>query len=275
MPVGQGRHGYFDIGGVKYPCFNVAYTSPRNLIAGMPVGNSWASAHAEGARSGRVVAQMFLREKSTEMLSATFWNLLMTRTFSAGFDDTGSFTLKAATGRRLRTLANAKFESVSVGVSFGGQVGLTCVFVSPAPASKADETQTTYAFELDNSPPLMFDKATFSGITGPVHGFEFTYANNHQPNAPLNGTKFLTSWDAGPFTCAAKVTVPEHVAANEPFADEANLTMSLVGGVTRVFSFTAVVPNTPDDVNITPGQLFQTYDCLVKGNATTPPLVIT
>lgn len=275
MPVPQGRHGYLDIGGVKYPGFNIAYTSPRNLIAGMPVGNTWPSAHAEGAQSGRAVAQIFLREKSLEAISATFWNLLMTRTFSGGFDDTGSFTLTLGSGRRKRVMSSAKFESATVGVSFGGQVGLTCVFVSPAPGVLTDETQSTYANQTDNSPPLMFDKATFGGITGPVHGFEFTFANNHQPNAPLNGTKYLTSWDAGAMTCGARIVVPEHLAASEPFADEASISMSLAGAVTRLFTFTNVVANTPKDVNVTPGQLFQTYDCLVKGNTTTPPLVIT
>lgn len=276
MPVQQGRHGYFEIAGVKYPCYDIRYQAPRNLVAALPVSNTWVTAHGLGARTSRVVARMLLREKSTELLAATFWNLLMQRTWSAGFDDTTAFAMNVATGRRLRALTNCKFESANVVVAFGAPVALNCVFLCPGVATKSDQLAADYLNTFDNSPPLMFDKATFGGITGPVHQFEFTYSNNHLPNGPLNGTKFLTSWDAGVRSAAVKLLVPEHVAASEPFADEGQISLSLVGGVTRVFTFTSVVPNDPDDIALQPGQLFQEYNGLVKGNAAGDiPMVVT
>lgn len=276
MPVPQARHGFLTINGVTYPAYGASYNGPRNLVQGLPVGNTWGTNFAEGLKTSRWVGRIMVREKATEVLALAFWNLFLSRTFSGGFDDTAAVSLVWATGRRTRTMANAKAEAFTLTMSKGAPIGLTAVFVAPAPASMADQTPTTYGNTFDNSPPLMFDKATFGGITGSVYGCEITYANNHQPNGPLDATKVLSSWDAGLITCGCRLTFAEHLAASEPFADAANLTIALAGATTRNLSLTAVTPNDPHDVpDSGVGQVYQTYNCIVQGSASVAPLVVT
>lgn len=273
MSIAQGRNGYVSFGGSLVPVYDWNIQSPRNLVAPTPVGNSWVTNHAEGLRTSRFVANIMVREKATEVLAQGWWDRFLTRTWSGGFDDTPTTTIIASNAKKTFTLTNAKAESFVLTCALGMPIGLQVVFVAPSKPAKADVTPAAYA-PVDASPPLMFDKVTLGGITGNCYGFEITYANNHLPNGPLNGTKSLSSWDAGVYTCGAKFTFDARAAASEPFADDANITISLAGAATRLFSLTDVVPNDPDDANANVGQAFLTYNCLVKGNTTTPPLVV-
>lgn len=277
MPVPQGRHGYLTIGGTTYPVYRFQNLSPRNLVSGHPLGNTWGTNNAEGLKTGRLFVEFMVREKATEVLALAFWNLWLSRTFTAGFDDTSALSIVAASGRRTRTYANAKAESFTLRIAKGAPVGLSAVFVSPAPPTAADQTPTDYSKTVDNSPPLMFDKVSFGGVSGSVYGCEITFSNNHMPNGPLDASKTLSSWDAGVITCGARFTFAEHVAG-EPFADGASLTVTLTGAATRILTLTSVTVNNPLDLDAGVGQLFQPYDCLVQGaGGITPaaPLVVT
>lgn len=274
MAVQQGRHGYVTINGTTYPALSVSSGAPRNLVTGLPIGNTWATNFAEGLQTGRFTVRFLARIKATEVLSTTFWNYWLSRPFAGGFDDTAGLTIVHSTGRRTRTYANAKAESLVITVAKGAVVGITGVFVSPAPPTRGDVTPATYANQVDNSGPLMFDAVTFGGITGGVYGFELTYTNNHQPDGPLDGTKYLSAYNAGGIACGASFTFPEHLAAQEPFADAANLTVTIAGGATRTLSLTGVVANNPTDVDHDLGQIYQPYRCLVLGTASVAPLVV-
>jgi len=276
MAIPQGRHGYVSIGGVKYPVFNWQMPNPRNLIAPQPMGNSWSTSFAEGLKTSRFTASMMVREKTGEILSAakTFFNLFLARTWTGGFDDTAATTIIAHNGLKSYTLANAKAEAFTLTIAKGMMVGLSVVFVAPGIPTIADSLPADYSNTIDNSPPLMFDKVTFGGITGNIYGAEITYSNNHQPNGPLDGTKTLASYDAGSPSAGASFTFASRQIASEPFADGATITVALAGGSTNTLSLTKVVPNNPYDGNANIGQSFVTYNCLIQGDTVNKPITI-
>jgi hypothetical protein len=275
MAIAQGRHGYVSIGGTLYPVYSWRMDRPRNLQAPLPVGNTWTTNFAEGLQSTRFVAEMKVREKASEILAAAWWNRFLSRPFAGGFDDTATQTVIASNGKRLHTLANAKAEAFVLRIQPGMPIGLQAVFVAPGLPSHSAHVPTDYTNTIDDSPPLMADKASFGGISGGIFGAEITYANNHLPDARLVGTKTLSAWDAGVISCGAALTFDARTAAEYPFADGATLTIALVGAATRTLSLTRVIPNNPDDAGSGTGQNFVTYNCLVQGTATTPPLVVT
>lgn len=276
MSVAQGRHGYVQVGGVKYPCYNWGIRTPRNITPGMPTGSTWATHFAEGAQSSRIVMSFELREKMTESLALAFWQRWTARTFTGGFDDTATSTVVVASGMKTRTFSNCKAESFVLTCAFGQPIGLQAVFLAPGKPSLADALVTDYS-HLDTSPPLMFDRLTVGGLTGNVYGIELSYTNNHQPDAPLTGTKVLAGWDAGAMGVGFSVRVKEHATSGAPFSDgdTASLTLNGASGGSRLFTLTSLAANNPDDVDVNPGQIYQTYQALVMGSATTAPLVIT
>lgn len=275
MAVLQGRNGYITIGGTNYPVFDWAIDSPRNLAAPLPVGNSWGTNFAEGLKSSRLVVNFDVRESATEVLATAFWALWLSRSWSGGFDDTSASAIVASDSGQAATLANAKAESFVLTCRPGQQVGLQGVFLAPGVPSLADATPAAYA-PVDASAPLMFDKVTFGGLAnGPVYGFELSYANNHLPNKPLDGTKVLSSWDAGAMTCGVALTFAAFRAAATPFSDADDVTVSLVGATTRVLTLQSVIPNDSNNRGANLGQVFRTWNCLVQGSATYPPLRVT
>lgn len=273
--IPQGRFGYFSIAGSLYPVFRWTPQGPRNLAVGQGVGNSWGTNFAEGLQTTRITAQFICRRGGTEFLSNTFWNYWLSRNFSGGVDDTAGLTIIGSSGKKTRTYSNCKADSFTLTIVKGAIVGFTGVFLCPGIASKGDVTPTDYSSNIDSTAPLMYDAATYSGITGSVYGAEVVYSNNHKPNAPEDGTKFLQSWDAGERTCSATFTVAEHATASEPVADGGTVTIALAGAVTRVLSLTSCIVNNPDDVDVPAGQVFQNKQYLVNGSQTTPPLVVT
>lgn len=274
MAVLQGRNGYITIGGTAYPVFDWAIDNPRNLAAPLPVGNTWGTNFAEGLKSSRLVVNFDVRESATEVLAAAFWALWLSRSWSGGFDDTSVSEIVASDSGQTATLANAKAESFVLTCRPGQQVGLQGVFLAPGVPTLGDVTPSSYAHQVDSAAPLMFDKVTFGGIAnGPVYGFELSYANNHLPNKPLDGTKVLSSWDAGVITCGAAFTFAAFRAAAAPFADGATPTVSLVGAVTRVLTLKSVIPNDSLNRGANLGQVFRTWNCLVQGTASVAPLV--
>lgn len=277
MPVAQGRHGYLTIGGTQFPVDSFSVDSPRNLQGAQPMANTWGTNLAEGLKTSRITVNFAVRAKATEVLALSFWQNWMSRSWSGGFDDTTALALVAASGRRTFTIASAKAESFTLVVMPGRRIGLTGVFLAPAQPTRADQTPVSYANTFDNEPPLMFDAFSVSGVTGGLYGLEVTYSNNHLANGPLNGTKNLTSWDAGIMTCGAVFTVPDHLAAGEPFADAATISFTLTGTgpTTRTFSLTKCTADPINSIAAQPGQNYQRYATIVNGDASTAPLVIT
>lgn len=276
MAVLQGRNGYLTIGGVSIPAFSWSIDAPRNLAAPLPVGNTWGTNFAEGLQSSRLVAQIDVREKATEVLATAFWAHWLTRSWSGGFDDTAAVTLIASDSAQAATLANAKAEAFVLTARPGQQVGLQVVFLAPGKPSLGDHTATSYASTVDSSPPLMFDKVSVGGLdNGPVYGLELSYANNHRPNKPLDGTKVVASWDAGVITCGLSLTMAAFRAAAVPFADGDALTIELAGAATRVLTLESVIPNDPNNRGANLDQVYRTWNCLVQGGTTNPPLRVT
>lgn len=273
--IPQGRLGYMQIAGVNYPVYNWFPQGPRQLVIAQGVGNTWGTNIAEGLQTTRIVSQFICRRGAGEILSSTFWNLFMARTWSGGKDDTGAFTIVGSTGVKTRTYANCKAEAFTLTIAKGAIVGLTGVFLCPGIATKAPITPNSYGTNIDTTSALMFDAATFGGIIGNVYGAEIVFSNNHKPNGPLDGTKFLQSWDAGNVTCSATFTCPEHQDTDNPIPDGTNITVALAGAATRTFSLTSCAVNNPDDLNVVPGQLFQPLATVVTGSASVQPLVIT
>ncbi len=275
MPIAQGRHGYVTIGGNPYPVYDWQMNDARNLVAPMPVGNSWGTHWAEGLRTTRFTARVQCRTKPTEVLALAFWDMFLKRTWTGGFDDTAALAIVASDGSRLHTLSNAKAEAFSLSFQLGQPVALSVVFVAPGLPVPTAHTPTDYSHTVDVAAPLMWDAVTFGGFTGSVYGAEITYANNHLPNGPLNGTKNLVSYDAGVMTAGAKFTFAAQSPSAFPFADGAALTIAMGASPnTRTVSLTSVVPNNPDDRNVSPGQTYVSPSCLVQGSVTTPPLVV-
>lgn len=273
MPISQGRLGRVSIGGNLYPVYDWQISSPRNIQQGNPVGNTWATTKGEGLQSSRFTARIMCREAAAEMLNAAFWNMFLNRTFGGGFDDTATQTIIAGSGRNDYTLTNAKAESFQLVVQKGAVVGLSVAFLAPSIPTKAGTTAaTSYLYTVDNSPLLMFDKATFGGFAGSVYSGTINYSNNHLPNAPLDGTKYVSAWEAGPITCSASFTVAEWTAASIPIPDDSTLTVAL--NATRTISLTKVTPENPRDLGVNPGQVFQALNCIVQGSNTTAPLVV-
>lgn len=273
MPISQGRLGRVSIGGNLYPVYDWQIAAPRNLQQGQPVGNTWATTKGEGLQSSRFTARIMCREAAAEVLSTTFWNLFLNRTFGGGFDDTGAVTIIAGSGRNDYTLASAKAESFQLVIQKGAVVGLSVAFLAPGVPTKAGTTAaTSYLYTVDNSPLLMFDKATFGGFAGSVYSGTINYSNNHLPNAPLDGTKFVSAWEAGPITVSAAFTVQEWTAASTPITDDSTLTVAL--NATRTLSLTKVTPENPRDIGVNPGQVFQSLNCIVQGTNAVAPLVV-
>lgn len=273
MAVNQGRLGRVSIAGTFYPVYDWQIASPRNIQQGAPVGNTWATTKGEGLQSSRFTARIMCREAAGEILNAAFWNLFLNRTFGGGFDDTAASTIIAYSGLNSYTLANAKAESFQLVVQKGAVVGLSVAFLAPGIATKAAaNTATGYTTLVDNSPLLMFDKATFGGFSGSVYSATINYSNNHLPNAPLDGTKYVAAWEAGQITCSANFTVAEWLTTSVPIPDDSTLTVAL--NAARTISLTKVTPENPRDLNVTPGQVFQSLACIVQGTNATAPLVV-
>jgi hypothetical protein len=120
----------------------------------------------------------------------------------------------------------------------------------------------------------MYDKVTIGGITGNIYGAEITYSNSHVPNGPLDGTKSLSSWDAGVATAGATFTFDSRQTGSEPFADGATITVALAGATTNTLSLTKVIPENPNDGHGDLSQAFVSYNCLVQGDSTNKPITI-
>ena len=269
----QGRLGKVSIGGTAYPVYDWQISSPRNIQQGAPVGNTWATAKGEGLQSSRFTARIMCRTAAAEMLSAGFWNMFTNRTFGAGFDDTAAQSIVARSGQNSYTLANAKAESFQLVIQKGAIVGLSVLFLAPSIATKAgDNAAAGYTTLIDNTGLLMFDAATFGGFAGSVYSGSINYSNNHLPNAPLDGTKYVSAWEAGQITCSASFTVAEWLSSSIPIADDSTLTVALNGA--RTLSLTKVTPENPRDVSVTPGQVFQNLACIVQGTSSVQPLVV-
>lgn len=275
MPVPQGRFGYFSINSTLYPVYAWRPTSPRNLVSGEPVGNSWGTNLAEGVKTSRIVAQFMVRNTAAEILSTSFWDYFLTRSFSGGFDDTPALSIVGSTGKKTRTYSNCKAESLTLTWAFGAVVGLTAVFLCPGMPAKANVTPTDYSTNVNNSPLLMFDQVTIGGVTGSTYGGEIVLANNHKPNGTQNGSKNLTSWDAGNITASLSLTVAEHSTTGEPVADGGTVTVALAGASTRTLSLTGCTVNNPDDVDANPGQIFQNKQYIVQGSTSVQPVTYT
>lgn len=272
MPIAQGRHGYVSIGGTEYPFLSWSMLRRRGLVAPQGVGQSWATHHGESVQSTRFVGKCLVRRKATEFLNTTWWDRFLTRTWSGGFDDTSTATIIAANGKRAYTLADAKAESFIITATKNAIVGIDVVFVAPALPTRAAHTPSDYTHQMDNTGPLMGHAVTTSGMGGNPYRVQLGFANNHQPNGVMDGTGYLTSWDAGPPTASLAITFDAQGNA-QPFADDASLTMALVGAATVTFTCQKVVPDNPDDLeDVTPGQHYQTFQCLVKGTTTTKPV---
>lgn len=281
MSVPQGRHGYVSFnnsifaGAKLIPVFSWAMPNPDNLQTPLPVGNSFITNHGEGLKTTQFTCAFDVRVEATEVLSMNFWNSFQSRTFSSGFDDTVGSTIIASDGRALWTLDNAKFESFILTVSKGAQIGLQAVFVAPGVPTPSSHVPAAYA-PVDAKAPLMFDAASFTGITGNCYGATITAANNHLPNGPLDGTKYLSSWDAGVISCGVEFTFDARVSSgNAPFAAGATIALVLAGDATRTFTMKKVTMNNPRDANANVGQSFIPRSCIVEGDSTpTKPLVV-
>jgi len=277
--IAQGRNGYFVINeaaaNVTLPVLEWRSESPRNLTAPMPVANSWQTHFAEGLRTSIIRATHDVRELSTEVLSLDWWQWFLTRTWSDGFDDTRVLDyIRCSNARKLFEFANSKAEGFTLTVEKGQQIGLQTVFVAPDKPAESNVTPAAYA-PFNSSPPLMFNRAAFSGISGNLYRFELQYGNNHLPDGPLDGTKNLAGWDAGVYTARARFTFNARGTGEEPLTDGGAVTVTLTNGVTtRVLTLASVVPNNPDDGGANPGQSFLTYDCLVMGTAALAPVTV-
>ena len=271
--IAQGRLGKVSIGGNLYPVYDWQIASPRNLQQGMPVGNTWASAKGEGLQVSRFTARVMCREKATEILAAAFWAMFLTRAWSGGADDTAAQTIIAGSGYNNYTLSNAKAESFQLVVQKGAVIGLSVSFLAPSIPTKAATTSaTSYLNTIDASPLLMFDKATLGGFDASVYSATINFSNNHMLNAPLDGTKYGSAYEAGAITCSASFTVAEWGGSSIPIADDDTLTLAL--NATRTFSLTSVTPDNPRDISVNPGQIFQSLACIVQGTSSTAPLVV-
>ncbi|RYG35088.1 hypothetical protein EON81_13715 [bacterium] len=278
MSVPQGRNGYISINGTTVRAFGIGIMSPRNIQAPLDIGSTWQSNYTEGIQGARVVASINMRRSTAGSSALAFWNLFTGRTFSGGQDDTSAFPLVVATGKKVRSWANCKAEAFTITLRKGQVVGVQTVFLCPGIAAVSDPIgMDDYGTQADTSSPLPFDAGIVTGIANGCYGLEIGFANNHMPDAPLDGTKTIASWDAGPMTCTAAVTVKEYDADTPPIADGGaiSLTLNLGGSDTRIFSLASFVPENPRDTDIAPAaQILQTWRGTVFGTATVPPLVI-
>lgn len=281
-PNTQGRHGYFSIdadeGGagaaVIYPVYNGNIEAPRNLQTAIPVGSSWAASVSEGLQSTRIISNCMLRQDAAnEYFTTAFWNLFFNRPFSSGFDDTVPFTLEIGDGLVKSTMAGCKAEAFTIAAVPGAVPTLSTVFLAPTlPVVAAQTVPSAYTNQLNQNPMLNFDRVTVGGVTGKIYGVEVTFANNHLPDASLNGTKGMDGWDAGVFTAAITLTLPSSVA--DPFADGATITVVVNGGTGKVLTLTldGAWANNPKSKVVHVGQIFRRWTCVVTGDATNKPL---
>lgn len=279
MSVPQGRNGYLTVNGSVIRAYGIQILSPRAIQAPLDIGSTWQSNYGEGIQGARVMANVSLRQSTVGASALAFWALFTGRTFAGGQDDTAAFPLVVSTGVKARSWTGVKAEAFTVTVRSGQVIGAQVVFLCPGIAAVADPiVLDDYGTQADGTAPLMFDAAGIGGVSGGCYGMEIGFANNHLPDAPLNGTKAISSWDAGVMTCTAAVTVKEYDRDVPPITDGGalSLTLALGGADTRVFSMTSFVPENPRDTDIAPAaQILQTWRGSVLGTASTPPLVIT
>lgn len=277
ITIAQGRNGfvthYDGTNTLNIPCKSWTLNSPRNLVVPVPVSNTWATNFAEGLRSSRLVINYDFRNSTTECLDSVFWNWFFQRlAWSGGFDDTVPLTMTVNNSQNTYVLGSAKAESFTLAIKPGMQIGLQAVYACPLIPSKTDALQTGYS-PFNSTRPVMFNDVTFSGITGDIYGVEIGYSNNHLPRAPLNGTNYMTAWDAGPITCNARFDFAARTTGNTPFADQTAITVGFVSS-TRVLTLTSAVPNITDDQTNDLGQVFTPWPCTILGSTTHPPLYL-
>ena len=292
--LAQGRLGYasFQANGgsaILIPVYDWNIQSRRNRVTGDPVGNTWSTNYADGMITSRMTARILCRKNTAEAFSTDFLSFFVNRTFSDGLDDTTGFQILCNDGRTTHRLGddvdgnpsfNAKPESFTLTIAKGSPVGLQVSFVCPTPPAKLAGVPADYNKTVDQSKVMMFDAASFAHGTYPTAGtpinelynVEVTYSNNHVVNAPLNGTLFAESFDAGTIRCGATFTVRAHNLTELPFANEDifQILLALGGGHTFSISLTEVVPDTDLDANANVGASYRTWQCLVLGKGVTP-----
>lgn len=272
MPLVFGRSGYLKIGTVIYPTLNVQLSNPRTLMIPPLVGRDWQWNYAEGVRVTRLSAQIVIRDKANEALSADFLNLFLQRTSG----DTPSVTIEADDGARRFTINNAKGEILSIAVGKGDMLVWNATFVAPTAPTFAARTSFTAP---DASAPLTFAAVSFTNAPE-VYAFEFAIQNNHVLDAPLVNSSGANqgiggnAYDAGLMQAGASFTFKTQTGS--PIADGASVTMTITGsgGKTRSFTLQYLVAQNPEDVAFAVGPVFKTIRYTVLGTATNPPVTI-
>lgn len=290
--LAQGRLGYVSFtpsGGsaAKIPVYDWAITARRNRVTGDPVGNTFSTNYADGMQTSRFVARVMVRKTTSEALTADFIQKFLTRTVTDGVDDTTPFTIVASDGAALHTLTGAKPESFVLTVQKGAPVTLSIVFVSPFGPTRSNgraaNIAAAYGNIVNNAKLLMYNDVTFFSAASPAglsagtqvndfYSVEITHSNNHIVNAPLDGTLYAASFDAGVVKAGASFTTKAHNRGASdlvPFATESAIRARLKTGATSKIDFdlSVVVPETDDDGNANLGASYATWQCLVLGTS--------
>lgn len=292
LNVAQGRLGWIKItptGGTALilPAAQIQASSPRNLMAPVPVGRSYQTVHAEGFQTTSISAQIFIMDHTITGANSAlgigtwsapkFLDLFFTRDVTSQLP---TCEIVFDNGAKLMTCAGCMAQSISLRVGKGDTLAWNVQFFAPAPPTvAAHQTAPAYA----PAAPLTFAHLTSVGLLQNIYGVEFSQNNGLLVDAPVTITTAnvgvgANAWDAGVITAGAtftlKDTIPTSLFNTGTDTNAIALTVTGATSTARTFTLTNVVATDLKSGNANLGQSFKEVPCLVEGTDTVLPIVV-
>lgn len=245
------------IGGLTLPALpGMALTSPKGWVVPPIIGNRFQVNRGKGARMAAIDVPLVVRDRSDEVLSATFLNYFFQRTGDS-FDNTFAIPggVKFWNGAAGFNMKGAKADSFTINADYGGDVSFNCRFVGSTNGGNQDTdcleplTVAPPNPDFDDTPVLRFESANAGGVLADnLWQWGLSFSNNHRPDRSMHGSVFPKFMNAGMATAGFNMLV--QALAPVPADDTSASLVITATGFSRTFHLPRIVDNTPDDMTI-------------------------
>jgi hypothetical protein len=248
-------------------------SDPKNWNMPAIAGNFGNFTVGDGAKNPTGTLNHCVRDKASEVLSASFWSSMITRTNDASYD------ISAISGSTYNGMGfwdgargwvgnGAKFDGFSLSCSGkGDDIRLSTRVCLTGKTTMSAPTVTPW----DASNTLRFDALTFSAV---AWSFNLNYSNNLSPNGALNGTQYPSAWNAG--GPSASLSITREITDPIP-TDGAAFAITITGssGKTCVITCANPIWGNPDDSAVGNGRQMRTYSAQLRNaSAQTLPISV-
>lgn len=262
------------IGALAIPALpGMRLRAPKNWKVPPIIGNKFQVNRSKGARTASVDVNLVVRDKANEALGSTLLNYFFTRGALPG-DNTSVIPggVQFWNGVSGFTMFGAKADSFTLSAEYGSDINFSCRFVGSCDGGHTDASclqplaSAPAISAWDTSQILAWDVLNFgSPLTDDVWRFGLSYSNNHRPDRSMQGTTFPKAMNAGMPTAGFN-TMIQAIAAT--VADDSSLSISLTGNIlSRTFTLTRIVDNTPDDITVEVPENMRYHDYQMFSNA--------